>query len=46
MLFLRLIHGFVYEMAGNAIKGEFRTAKMSAGGHFVKNLKKESFVSI
>ena len=28
------------EMARNAIKGAFRTSKMSAGGHFVKNFKK------
>ena len=28
------------EMARNAIKSDFRTSKMSAGGHFVKKIKK------
>ena len=28
------------EMARNAIESDFRTSKMGAGGHFVKNLKK------
>ena len=27
-------------MARNAIESEFRTSKMSDGGHYVKNLKK------
>ena len=30
------------EMARNAIESEFRTSKMGAGGHFVKNPKKIS----
>ena len=30
------------EMARNAIKSDFRTSKMSAGGHFVKKKKKKS----
>ena len=30
-------------MATNAIKNEFRTSKMSAGGHFVKNSQKQKF---
>ena len=34
------------EMARNAIKSEFRTSKMGAGGHFVKQFDKKSFVLI